>query len=203
MCGILFDLVLICLTKGILLLIHFTHCCHSFLGIEDVIMYIDAPSPSSYEQRQIAASCFVVNISHDRLQVGLKGCDRYFIDELTYDKVKARESSWYLDEEGVITIILIKCFRGQTWESVLRGHDAAAAADSTSSSQIEEVDSNGDVIHAAISGVVDPFTRQEMQRSLMLERFQEEHPGFDFRDATFNGEVPDPRTFMGGVGYNH
>jgi hypothetical protein len=37
----------------------------------------------------------------------------------------------------------------------------------------------------------------------MLERFQEENPGFDFRDATFNGEVPNPRTFMGGVGYGH
>ncbi len=165
-------------------------------------MYIDAPS-FTFEQGQIAASCFVVNISHDRLQVGLKGCDRFFIDELTYDKVKARESSWYLDEEGVITIILIKCFRGQTWESVLRGHYAAGAADSTSSSKIEVVDSKGDLIQDAVSGVVDPFTRQEMQRSLMLERFQEEHPGFDFRDATFNGEVPDPRTFMGGVGYNH
>jgi hypothetical protein len=159
-------------------------------------MYIDAPSS---EQRQINASCFVVNISHDRLQVGLKGCDRYFINELTYDKVKARESSWYLDEEGVITIILIKCFRGQTWESVLRGHDAESSA----SSKIEVMDSNGDSTQDAVSGVVDPFTRQEMQRSLMLERFQEEHPGFDFRDATFNGEVPDPRTFMGGVSYNH
>jgi hypothetical protein len=42
-----------------------------------------------------------------------------------------------------------------------------------------------------------------MQRTMMLERFQEENPGFDFRDATFNGQVPDPRTFMGGVGYNH
>jgi hypothetical protein len=50
---------------------------------------------------------------------------------------------------------------------------------------------------------VDPFTKQEMQQSLMLERCQEENPGFNFRDATFNEEVPDPRTFMGGVGYNH
>jgi hypothetical protein len=33
----------------------------------------------------------------------------------------------------------------------------------------------------------------------MLERFQEEHPGFDFSDAEFNGQVPEARTFMGGV----
>lgn len=167
-------------------------------------MYIDAPSSSS-GQLQVVASHIIVNISHDRIQVGLRGCDRYFIDELTYDKVKAKESSWYLDDEGVITIILLKCFRGQTWESVLRGHDAAAA-DSTSSigtSSGNEKNNHQSLNQDAMSGVVDPFTRQEMQRSLMLERFQEEHPGFDFRDATFNGEVPDPRTFMGGVSYNH
>ena len=35
----------------------------------------------------------------------------------------------------------------------------------------------------------------------MIERFQEEHPGFDFRSAEFNGQVPDLRAFMGGVKY--
>jgi hypothetical protein len=48
---------------------------------------------------------------------------------------------------------------------------------------------------------VDPYTQSEVQKSLMLERFQEENPGFDFSGASFNGNVPDPKTFMGGVGY--
>jgi hypothetical protein len=35
----------------------------------------------------------------------------------------------------------------------------------------------------------------------MLERFQAENPGFDFSDASFNGQtVPDASTFMGGCG---
>ena len=34
---------------------------------------------------------------------------------------------------------------------------------------------------------------------LMLERFQEEHPGFDFSGAQFSGAAPDPRDFLGGV----
>ena len=51
-------------------------------------------------------------------------------------------------------------------------------------------------------GIVDPATKQNIQKDMMLERFQEEHPGFDFRDANINGSVPDPRTFMGGVGYS-
>lgn len=49
---------------------------------------------------------------------------------------------------------------------------------------------------------VDPFTQSEIQKGLMLERFQSENRGFDFSGATFNGQVPDPKTFMGGVGYN-
>ena len=48
----------------------------------------------------------------------------------------------------------------------------------------------------------DPHTASEVQKSLMLERFQAENPGFDFSGATFNGQVPDPKSFMGGVGYN-
>ena len=44
------------------------------------------------------------------------------IDEKTFGKVKVKEleSSRSLDE-GVITIILSKCFRGETWEGVLCG----------------------------------------------------------------------------------
>jgi hypothetical protein len=35
----------------------------------------------------------------------------------------------------------------------------------------------------------------------LLERFQQENPGFDFSQATMNGQVPDARTFMGGISY--
>ncbi len=151
-------------------------------SLEEVTIYIDAPPhvPS--------AANIVVNILPTRLQVGLKDHDRFFIDENTFDKVKTNESSWFLDD-GVITIILAKCFRGQTWEGVLRGNASRQQVGGHSGEIVNEI--------------IDPLTKQEMQRTLMLERFQEENPGFDFRDATFNGEVPDPRTFMGGVGYNY
>eukprot|EP00584_Thalassiosira_punctigera_P023883 CAMPEP_0172554180 /NCGR_PEP_ID=MMETSP1067-20121228/53541_1 /TAXON_ID=265564 ORGANISM="Thalassiosira punctigera, Strain Tpunct2005C2" /NCGR_SAMPLE_ID=MMETSP1067 /ASSEMBLY_ACC=CAM_ASM_000444 /LENGTH=249 /DNA_ID=CAMNT_0013342501 /DNA_START=22 /DNA_END=771 /DNA_ORIENTATION=- len=158
-------------------------------SLEEVTIYIDAPMHQLPERN--AASFIVVNILPNRLQVGLKGGDRCFIDEKTFDKVKTRESSWYLDD-GVITIVLSKCFRGQTWEGVLCGHAAPIGGSGAGSSW-----------RGGIRESIDPFTKQEIQRTLMLERFQEENPGFDFRDAKFNGEVPDPRTFMGGVGYNH
>lgn len=43
--------------------------------------------------------------------------------------------------------------------------------------------------------------RLQVRSDIMKERFQEEHPGFDFSNATFNGNVPDPSKFMGGVSY--
>jgi hypothetical protein len=37
---------------------------------------------------------------------------------------------------------------------------------------------------------LNPLQEEELKKKLMLERFQEEHPGFDFSDAEFNGQVP-------------
>ena len=175
-------------------------------SLEEVTIYIDAPPNLPKEN---AGHFINVNILPTRLQVGMRGFDRYFIDERTFDKVKVKESSWYLGD-GVITCVLAKCFRGQTWEGVLCGHHDAAAAvqqhnngeKNSDRTDINDADGNGSG-NAVVNESIDPLTKQEMQRTMMLERFQEENPGFDFRDASFNGEVPDPRTFMGGVGYNH
>ena len=157
-------------------------------SLEEVTIYITPPPEQLPKQNP--ARYIIVNILPNQLQVGLKGADRHFIDEQTFDKVKPKESTWTL-EDGVITIVLAKCFRGQTWEGVLCGHiNSTNAVDGSS-------------VREGIQESIDPVTKQAMQRTMMLERFQEENPGFDFRDATFNGDVPDPRTFMGGVGYNN
>ncbi|KAH0473997.1 MAG: hypothetical protein KVP17_002439 [Porospora cf. gigantea B] len=37
------------------------------------------------------------------------------------------------------------------------------------------------------------------RQRLLLERFHREHPGFDFSQASVNGNVPDARDFMGGL----
>lgn len=73
-------------------------------------------------------------------------------------------------DDGEINVNLQKMYKGAAWDSALRGR-----------------------------GQLDPFSQEEVQRKLMLERFQEEHPGFDFSNAEFNGNVPDARTFMGGI----
>ncbi len=75
-------------------------------------------------------------------------------------------------EDGIININLQKMRKGETWSSVFVGH-----------------------------GELDPVAVQDVQKKMLLERFQEEHPGFDFSDAEINEMIPDPRKFMGGISY--
>ena len=44
--------------------------------------------------------------------------------------------------------------------------------------------------------------QEEMKKNILLQRFQEENPGFDFSGAQMNGTAPDAREFMGGVKYS-
>ena len=76
--------------------------------------------------------------------------------------------------DGEININLQKMNKAEAWDAALLGRDGAE---------------------------VDPAAKEEVKRALMLERFQEEHPGFDFSNATFNGDIPSARDFMGGVKY--
>ena len=92
-----------------------------------------------------------------------------YIDEDLPNKIKASESLWQLDGDE-ISITLIKAIKAETWVCALKGHDTLNA-----------------------------FQKEEMQKKMLLERFQEEHGGFDFSDAEINGNVPDPRTFLGGI----
>lgn len=121
----------------------------------------------------VKACQLFVNIETNRLQLGIKGSDSLFINEKTCGKVDTTESSWYMDDSNIINIVLQKAHRAETWASAL-----VSSADTVNAVQTEE-----------------------MKKTLLLERFQQENPGFDFRDADFNGSVPDPRTFMGGVKY--
>ena len=129
-----------------------------------------------YVHTNMTASHISCQIQANHLRLGLVGsnANQSFLDEQTYSKVVVAESSWFLSD-GIIQIVLTKANRGLTWESALLGR---------------------------MNSAVDPFTKQSIQKEMMLERFQEENPGFDFRDAKFNGSIPDPRTFMGGIGYD-
>eukprot|EP00550_Attheya_septentrionalis_P003069 CAMPEP_0198283106 /NCGR_PEP_ID=MMETSP1449-20131203/2787_1 /TAXON_ID=420275 /ORGANISM="Attheya septentrionalis, Strain CCMP2084" /LENGTH=207 /DNA_ID=CAMNT_0043979609 /DNA_START=136 /DNA_END=759 /DNA_ORIENTATION=+ len=138
-------------------------------SLEEVNIYVTAPP-------NVKASSIMCHIKSQWLQLGLVGSNQFFLDEGTFAQVNVGESSWYLDaSEGIIYIILMKAFKAEVWETVLMG--------SSSAGNFQQ----------------NPLLKQEMQQELMRERFQEEHPGFDFRDAKFNGDAPDPRKFMGGI----
>jgi hypothetical protein len=94
-----------------------------------------------------------------------------YLSEDFTSKVKASESLWSLEDDEII-ITLEKALKAETWLGVFKGHEQ-----------------------------INPFQKEEMQKKMLLERFQEEHGGFDFSDAEINGNVPDPKTFMGGIKY--
>ena len=119
----------------------------------------------------VTAKMINCEITATALTVGLVGSEAPFINEPFPYKVKTDESFWTMDD-GEIEINMQKMAKGETWPAALAGH-----------------------------GKIDQFTRGEIQKKMMLERFQEENPGFDFSGADFSGSAPDPRTFMGGVSY--
>ncbi|KAG6493436.1 nudC domain-containing protein 2-like isoform X1 [Zingiber officinale] len=83
--------------------------------------------------------------------------------------VKTDSSFWTLEDE-VMHVTLQKRDKGKTWSSPILGQ-----------------------------GLLDPYAADLEQKRLMLQRFQEENPGFDFSQAQFSGTCPDPRSFMGGI----
>lgn len=94
-----------------------------------------------------------------------------FLDEDLGGQVKASESYWMIEDDE-LHIQLQKMYKAETWGTACKGH-----------------------------AQMDPLTQSEVQKKILLERFQEENPGFDFSGAEVNGNVPDPRQFMGGVKY--
>ena len=86
--------------------------------------------------------------------------------------VKPSESFWMIEDDE-LHIQLCKMRKAETWACACEGHQT-----------------------------MDPITKTEVQKNILMERFQEENPGFDFSQATMNGNVPDAREFMGGISYN-
>ncbi|KAL6977464.1 hypothetical protein U1Q18_026263 [Sarracenia purpurea var. burkii] len=91
--------------------------------------------------------------------------------KLFHCKIQSKHVEVGIKEDDTMHITLQKRDKGQTWASPILGQ-----------------------------GQLDPYSADLEQRRLMLQRFQEENPGFDFSQAQFTGNCPDPRTSMGGIG---
>ncbi len=84
-------------------------------------------------------------ISHHHLTVGLKDTNP-FIDEDTWGIIKPDESLWTF-ADGEININLQKMNKAEAWDSALVGQGGQS---------------------------IDAYTKEEVKKKLMLERFQEE-----------------------------
>jgi len=96
-----------------------------------------------------------------------------FLDHDLFSTVIEEECTWTLDGSE-LEITLQKMKKAETWGAALKGHES-----------------------------MNPLEQEEIKKKLTLERFQEEHPGFDFSGAEFSGSAPDPREFLGGIKYNN
>lgn len=121
------------------------------------------------------ASGLVCDILPNRLRIGLRGSGQYFLNETTGGTVDVENSTWTW-ESRLLTVELQKANKGIVWETVCQGAEGIVS--------------------------LDPMQLEQERQRLLLERWQEENPGMDFRGATFNGSAPDPRTYMGGVRYD-
>ncbi|BFZ15117.1 hypothetical protein BsWGS_18156 [Bradybaena similaris] len=97
-------------------------------------------------------------ITPKRIRVEVKG-NLIFEGDL-YEPVHADEALWTLEDKCMIRICLSKAHNtaAHCWPSLLKGKYQA-----------------------------DPFTFDEMQKKLTLQRFQLENPGMDFSGASMTG----------------
>mmetsp|Transcript_29028 Transcript_29028/g.54789 ORF Transcript_29028/g.54789 Transcript_29028/m.54789 type:complete len:253 (+) Transcript_29028:170-928(+) len=130
----------------------------------------------SIDQPPVPSSSIYVLITPSSLKVGVKNYSQAYIDERTFSLVDVESSTWLI-VDSVIEITLQKAHKGLLWSSPL-------------------ISSSGK------NSELDPKSKEDVKKDIMLERFTEENPGFDFRGAEFNGNVPDARKFMGGVKYS-
>ena len=148
-------------------------------SLEEVLMYLKPPSWAIPRNQKEMKKNLAPGQKLPELYVNIER-DRIeigvrpnppFLNEELGGLVVKSESFWMIEDDELV-INLQKMRKAETWSCACKKH-----------------------------GDLDPFTKTEVQKKIMLERFQEENPGFDFSGAQFNGMVPDARSFMGGVSY--
>ena len=108
------------------------------------------------------------DVKIETLHLRVRVKGKTLIDGALSHGVKQGESTWTVEDRKQLVIVLQKRLRHESWESLLAGQH-----------------------------VLDPITKDKMDKQMMLEKFQSENPGFDFSGAEFNGNLPaNPQTFM-------
>eukprot|EP00434_Breviolum_minutum_P029581 symbB.v1.2.026157.t1/scaffold2591.1/size75417/7 len=144
------------------------------------------------------------------LRVGLKG-NPPFLNEDIFSLVETDSSFWMI-EDGELHIQLQKVHKGETWHAALKGHgqlDMFSEQEVNKKLMLERFQEL--MFFPFGSGLEQPLKHEEggkgttifpmnfPMQHLLLEILKEEHPGFDFSGASFSGQAPSARSFMGGI----
>jgi hypothetical protein len=107
-----------------------------------------------------------ISIRPKMMTIGSKGNPPY-LAQPPWAPVDAGASLWFLEEAGELHVQLQKVREAETWAAAFEGH-----------------------------GNLNSVEEEISRKQILLERFQKEHPSFDFSGAEVSGAVPDPRTFL-------
>ena len=148
-------------------------------NIEDIIIYIALPPVLLPENKEIILKNLKTGEKMPKLEVIFKSKtlsvgisgNPPYLSLDLFSTVKESECLWCIEDKEVV-ITLPKAIKAETWKSAFKGH-----------------------------GELNELQIEETKKKILKERFQEEHSGFDFSDAQINGNVPDPKKFLGGLNY--
>lgn len=142
-------------------------------SLDEVDVRIPQPSSALLTRRSVPHFAVSASVLHMRV-VMAPGVTAVF-DLPLARRADGSECFWTTDDDGrTLHLVLAKAVTGEPWPAVF------ASSRDSSSSECDEGDVEG------------------ARREMLLQRFQAEHPGFDFTDAQVSGSAPaDPVGFMG------
>lgn len=148
-------------------------------NIEDVIIYIKLPPVLLPENKEIVKSNLKLGEKMPKLEIKFSSKrlsvgisgNPPYLNHELFSNIKDSECIWCIEDKEAV-ITLPKAIKAETWKCAFKGHNQ-----------------------------LNDFQVEEVKKKILKERFQEEHSGFDFSDAQINGNVPDPKKFLGGLNY--
>ena len=148
-------------------------------SLDEVDVYIPSPSPDPVTKKTVPLFNVKGGLLNMRVVMG-PGLVAVFEAALG-GRADGSECFWTTDDDGhTLHLVISKAVKGEPWPTLFRDELPAAETPEQKKQQPLQT-SDLDV------------ARKEM----LLQRFQEEHPGFDFTDAQISGHVPDdPMNFL-------
>ena len=151
-------------------------------SLDEVDVFVPKPSADRLTRRSVPR--FVVRQNTLTAHVVMAPGVCALIEAPLAGRADGSSSFWCTDSDGdVLHIVIAKAVRGEPWPALFAApagaeEDAAAVEGSATSSAVE-------------AGA------EQARKEMLLQRFQEEHPGFDFSGAEVTGSAPeDPMHFM-------